>query len=52
MLVDLEVAQIFGGGGVRRTFEESGKALDVADILMPGPRRQTAHHHVVLHPLA
>lgn len=52
MLVDLEVAQVLGGGRVGRALEEGGKPLDVAHILMLGPGRQAAHHHVVLHPLA
>lgn len=52
VLVNLEVTQVFGGGRVGRTLKESSKALDVANILMLGPGRQAAHHHVVLHPLA
>lgn len=52
VLMDIEGTQVLGRGGVRRTFKEGGKALDVANVLMLGSRRQTAHHHVVEHPLA
>lgn len=52
VLVDLEFAQVLGRGGIGRTLEESGKALDVAHILVLRAGREPAHHHIVLHPLA
>ena len=52
VLLDLEVAQVFGRGGIGWPPQIGGKAPDMPDILILGAREQAPHHHIVQHTLA
>ena len=51
-LMDLELANVLGRGGVRRATEECGEAGDDADVMVTGPLRKPAHRHVLYETLA